>query len=439
MSKKIMKKNIMLRVALFSVIAVGLLAVGGCGTSGYDTPNYNPPAPVLTQTSNGLIDVATLMRWQSQGLVNAPSGEKVVILDVTSQTTYDAGHIPGAVRVDSGTEMMQTRFEGVAEMASLVADGAHMDEIIKRAGIDANTTIVCTSNSLTSATRLYTTFRYWGFPKNRLKVLDGVDGDWMATYTAEVTTPTITPSSYSVTPNGANRVQADLRASLGEMMDAVRNYDGTKQVIIDTLHAVGYAGTPGTTTGLFPAADSTIKEYVVFEGLMNNAVILPQSTLYAGNKFFPADDGTAASLKSKFTAVGMDATKIAYVHCRAGNAATIEFFALDGILNWNAVWYDGSWGQWGQMADIKGGKLKVGSIWSTYPLSTSVNYNIDSGFTIQPLHYTEASDTFTSVTDPDANQVESTDKAYISPGSASSSSSSSSGGGSSSGGSGGGC
>jgi thiosulfate/3-mercaptopyruvate sulfurtransferase len=475
---KIIKRNSMLRMALFSVIAISMLAVLGCGTGGYDNPTYNPPAPVLTQTSNALIDAATLKGWMDQGLVNAASGEKVVILDVNDQTTYDTGHIPGAVRVDSATEMMQTRLEGVAEMAQLVADGTHMDAIIKKAGIDGNTTIVCTSGSLSSATRMYTTFRYWGFPKNRVKVLDGINGNWKATYVMSTMTPTITPSTYSVTPKGINRVQAQLRASLGEMMDAVQNFDGTKQVIVDDLSnpanglatpvtststwtSNNYKGIPGSTSGLLPYAVSTTTEYVVFEGHMKNAVNLNQATLYSSNKFFPADDGTANSLKSKFNAVGMDATKTAYVHCRAGNAASVEFFALDGILNWSAVWYDGSWGQWGLMADKKGGKLKAGSIWSTYKLSVSdpvpnttdtgvpkyvrdatdgVTYNTDNmpvgsttKYPIQPLPYFSNLDTFTSVTDPAANQVESADKAYISP------VTTSSGGGSAAGNSGGGC
>jgi len=368
-----------------------------------------------------------------------------------------------------------------------------MDAIIKKAGIDANTTIVCTSSSLPSATRLYTTFRYWGFPKERLKVLDGINAGWKATYTMSTIAPTITPSTYCVTPHGINRVQAQLRASLGEMMGVVQNYDGTRDVIIDDLSnpasVLGqpvtagnvtatppvlpssrpsnmYKGHPGSTSGLLPYAVTTTTEYVVFEGHMKNAVNLSYATLSSSNKFYAADDGTASSLKSKFAAVGMDAAKTAYIYCRAGNAASVAFFALDGILNWNAVWYDGSWGQWGLMADKKGGKLKAGSIWSTYPLSVSdpvpdtvdtlqpkyvrdatdgVTYNIDNKplatvaapspafYTIQPLPYFQDLDTFTSVTDPAANQVESADKAYISP------VTTSSGGGSSSGGAGGGC
>lgn len=468
---KIMRKNSVLLMMLFSLIAVGMLAVWGCGTSDYDTPAYNPPAQVLTQTSNGLIDAATLKGWMDQGLVNAASGEKVTILDYSDQATYDAGHIPGAVRVDTA-EIMQTRLEGVAEMAQLVCDGTHMDALIKKAGINEYTTLVLTSGSLVSSTRLYSTFRYWGFPKDRLKVLDGANPGWKASYTMSMATPTIQPSNYSVTPHGINRVQAQLRASLGEMMDVVQNFDGAKQVIIDTLSSPAnglktpvtststwtsnnYKGIPGSTSGLLPYAASTTTEYVVFEGHMKNAVNLYFGSLHASNKYLSAD-----SLKSKFNAVGMNEAKTAYVHCRAGNAASVAFFALDGILNWNVVWYDGSWGQWGLMADKKGGKLRAGSIWSTYKLSVSdpvpsttdtgvpkyirdaadgVTYNADNTpvgsatkYPIQPLPYFSNIDAFASVTDPDANQVEKADKAYISP------AATSSGGGSSSG-SGGGC
>ena len=422
MYKNMLKNGKMRLVSLLGAIAIVFFILWGCGdgTSSYDAVSTGP---VLTRTATASIGAADLKGWMDQGLVNAAAGEKVVILDLKDTATYDAGHIPGALRVDNA-EIMLTRLEGVAEFPSMVTDGPHMDAIIQRSGIDAHTTIVFTSTSLVNACRMYSTFRYWGFPKSQLKVLNGVGTAWKtAGYTIDqLITPKITPSTYCVTPGGVNRVQAQLRASLGEMMDLVKNYDGTKHVIIDTLHAPGYAGTPGSTTGLFPFAVSTTKEYVVFEGYMNNAVMLPQSTLYSANAFYPADDGNPASLKSKFNAVGMDETKTAYVHCRAGNAASIAFFALDGILNWKTVWYDGSWGQWGQMADIKGGLLKAGSIWSTYPLNTSVNYNKDSGLTIQSYpYYKYLDDIFTSVTDPRANQIEKADTEYKSPLSSSSS------------------
>ena len=111
------------------------------------------------------------------GLINnnsantAVNKQKLVILSVTDATNYLAGHIPGAQLLNSGTEINQTRLEGVAQIGTQTIGGTIIDPIIKRSGIDANTTIVFAVNkggSFLNAARAYYTFRYWGFPKERL-------------------------------------------------------------------------------------------------------------------------------------------------------------------------------------------------------------------------------------------------------------------------------
>ena len=424
---------------LGGIVALSLFAMGGCCKS--DAP---VSAPVATRTATALIDAAKLKSWVDAGLVNSKSGEKVVILTITAaKDLYDRGHIPGAIYVDPA-EIVQTRIEAVAASSTMVADGSKMDALIQRCGIDKNTTIVFTASSFDpvyNATRGYVTFRYWGFPKERLKVLDGGDTGWKAGYALSSATPTIARSKYGVTPNGKNRVQAGLRASLGEMIAAVTGYDATKQAIIDARSSATsgpYAGTPGATLGVFAPNAGTppvTTDYVTFEGHMKNAKAVPLTSLYDkdnANRFFPPDDGTETSLKSKFAAAGMDATKTAYVYCRTGYIASAEFFVLDGILGWNAVWYDGSWSQWGQMsasADNEG-KLPPASVWATdVPgLSELVVYNLGKTVTASdtatvltanhiealPLEPISAS-LFTVTSDPRANQIETEDAAYKSP------------------------
>ena len=168
---------------------------------------------------------------------------------------------------------------------------------------------------------------------------------------------------------------------------------------------------------------------------MKNAKAVVYTSLYDkdnSNRFFPADDGTAASLKSKFEAVGMSATKTAYVYCKTGYIASSEFFALDGILGWNVVWYDGSWSQWGQMSTFSahGGKLPASAAWATDvpELSELVVYNfgktaaVSGKPTVLTLNYIEtlpvdpvSASLFTTTNDPRANQIESEDAAYQSP------------------------
>jgi hypothetical protein len=274
-----------------------------------------------------------------------------------------------------------------------------------------------------------------------LKVLDGWDNGWKAVYALTSVTPSVARSKYGVAQNGKSRVQAGLRVSLGGMISAVKNYDATKHVIIDTrsIAASGaYAGTPGTSLGVFSPNAGTpavTADYTVFEGHMKNARALVFTSLYNkdnANRFFPADDGTSTSLKSRFAEVGMDATRTAYVYCKTGYIASSEFFVLDGILGWNAVWYDGSWSQWGQMSKVtaNGGRLPASAVWSTDipELSELVVYNFGKTVAISgkpalltadhietlPVDPVSAS-LFTTTNDPRANQIESEDAAYQSP------------------------
>lgn len=444
--------------------ALTLLAVGGCGTSSYDEPR-------TTQTERALLDPVQLKQWMDDGLVNRQEGnDKVVILEVSgSPAGYNAGHIPGAIFVNLN-ELTANRVEGPAEFGSMVATGAQMDALIKRAGIDQNTTIVFTTsaadmdgNRLWMLTRGYTTFRYWGFPKERLKVLDGGNKSWPAAgRTLTTAVPVVAASNYGVTPAGVNRVRDDLRASLSEMMAAVQAGD---KDFVD--------GRPSVAGGTQDLYDTT--RYVVFEGRLKNSnfngtstvpnsrVLAYTALVGADKRFKPlndfvdvndvdADGNTTETLPGVRELLNIQ-SDTAYTLCRAGNIASVLFFAIDGYAyhdgSKKAVWYDGSWGQWGLMATTDtlsrvrgvnaGGKLPVGSLWSTLALtdlqadvpgntttvSTSAAYNVD--FVTSPLTDPPTFRQVIDITAPgaglpsrllpvappaDANQIEEADKAY---------------------------
>ncbi|ABB30774.1 Rhodanese domain protein [Geobacter metallireducens RCH3] len=445
MAKQAWRKGRIILSGMLGVVALAMLTLWGCGGGGgksYDTPSLNGPAPVATKTATPLVDAVTLKGWLDAGLVNKAAGsERVVILEfsgsyvdtsVTPNVTklrYNDGHIPGAIRVDLTAELMANRVEGPAEFAQMVASGAQMDALIKRCGIDENTTIVFTtseaemnSNTLWNITRPYTTFRYWGFPKERLKVLDGGNKAWVAAaYPMTTVAPTITASTYNVTPLNTNRVKANLRASLSEMIAAVNAGTG---LIIDGRTD----GVPGSTTDLVESS-----KYVVFEGRMTGGSGYSHVNLVdATTKKFKDPAVVAADMTTK----GLDLTKnTIYAMCRAGNIASALFFYFDGILyndgSKNVVWYDGSWGQWGLMSDnaAKGGKLPVGSAWATDSLTLPITYDADLGRTVVDITY--RLDPTVSHATATANQIEDADKAYLSP--------VTSGGGGAGGGGGGGC
>lgn len=284
------------------------LSMNSCSTSSYDTP-------VTPQTTSTLISPETLKAWADSGVVNSMGFDRVVILDVTSQATYNAGHIPGALFVNS-SDIYQIRQEGPATDVNMVLDGPHMDALVQKYGIDNNTTVVFTSGAATpsagsvlSATRAYWTFRYWGFSKNKLKVLDGINFSWQAAYgLTAAPAPPVTPSTYSVKNNPSLRI--DLRSSLGDMINLAEG-KMANAVPIDMRSVPtdgSYAGKRGSTAGVFnPGGDFT-----VFEGRLKGAKAMDYTTLFdsANNYRFKSPD----VLMAMFTSVGIDGTKTTHVY-----------------------------------------------------------------------------------------------------------------------------
>jgi len=420
MSEKLMKKSRTVVAALLGTMALVATTMWGCGTSGYDNPD---DAITTTKTATALVEPQTLKQWMNEGKVNGTGTDRVVIIDASTPAQYAAAHIPGALFLDKDNELVQTRLEGIAAAAGMVPDGARMDAYIQRLGIDKNTTVVFTTNQANPviwATRAYFTFRYWGFPKERLKVLNGYNKAWDAAYPSSLTAavPTVAPSTFSVRSNGATR--PDLRASLGEMISTVKAALATN-VIIDTRGSDGqvgvgskfsYDGDPGVTAGVFlPGSD-----FVAFEGHMTGGKAVGFTTLLDAannNKFLPADQ-----LITKFAAAGMDSSKTAYVYCRTGVIASSEFFALDGILGWKALDYDGSWSQWGSMSGdaTKDGVLDSYSGWrtDTAALSELITYNKDNALAVEKIVLDPLSvQLYSNTNDLTANQIEKEDAAYM--------------------------
>lgn len=366
------------------VEAADIAYADGSGTTSF-------VAPSATATADVLIDYAALKAWSDAGLVNAATGEKVVILDVTSADDYVAKrHIPGA-QLWNFVGQAIVRTEGPAPAVNMVLDGASMDARIQAAGIDEDTTIVITSSA--SATyfpsRAYFLFRYWGFPKERIKVLNGYNGAWpQADLTAAV--PTITPSTLSVADLDTG-AQLDTRVSLAELMDAVRDGRGT---------AIDMRGDKSATKSTAGVYSDVAGDYVVFEGT-------PQGgTSYVWKNFNVDYDGgdftfkSAADIATAMDTAGIDTTAFSndgsysnpvYSYCRTGYIASTGFFVLDAILDIDVMTYDGSWSQWGKMSTVttdKGGELADGSAWATDNATymSVLNYNEDHIKQVEPMY-----------------------------------------------------
>ena len=424
MRKEISRKNSFRLSMVFMLILAAALTISGCSSDNYDEPT-------ATQTDSPLISAATLRGWINQGLVNNEEDwEKVVILDYG--TTSTALRIPGACRVAT-SDLRAFRLEGVADAAAMVASGGQMDSVIQALGIDENTTIVFTTgNSNFYSTRAYWTFRYWGFPKERLKLLDGGNAAWTAAgYATTYNAPAVTASTYSVTNIGV--LCDDLRASLGEMITMVQSgANGDTALTIDARGDVGYNGGK-KTEGYYDLLEDGTVSWVVFEGHPTDGQYLGGGSLYEADGTFKS----ASAIRTLFEEIGgggvWDSSMTVYPYCTSGYGASQIFFVLDALLDAPVLLYDGAFSQWGQMAtidtngdtdgnadgigDIYGGMLPSGSNWATDVLTDTAGavgsgptYNVDNGVLvddIEQLRLTQGN------IDLSANQIEDEDTEYI--------------------------
>ena len=403
-------------------VLVGSLFMNGCGGSdSYTEPTATITVPLAGQTQNVLIDAATLKSWVDSGLVNNDDGwEKVVILDVTTAADYAAGHIPGAQlwEGNSGIE----RYEGPVLSSNMVLDGPAMDAELQKYGIDKRTTVVFAG--MNNPARNYFMFRYWGFPKERLKVLNGWKKAWTAAgYALTTVAPTVTPSTYSVRNLQFN---PNVRAGLNELIIAVK--DGTANPLNVLTNNTEKAG---GTTGVF--AD-VAGDYVIFQGTIKGAQHLSQANFYETDAVTGVQTiKSVEDIKALLAGVGIDGSKPIIAYCRAGNAASNAFMPLDAVLGWDVMVYDGSWSQWGsltnqtELAYVPAATYALPALlseWATDVLTTDGYRLVNDGELIPGIYYNinfpkviekptfRILEGMLSPFDADANSIEVEDREY---------------------------
>jgi 3-mercaptopyruvate sulfurtransferase SseA len=323
-------------------------------------------------------------------------GFPVVILDATSS----ANHIPGAIPITEATSV--TRTDGVVNTIAMVPDGATIEGLLQSAGIENKlTTVVITGSNLFSFARVYFDLRYWGYPQRKLKVLRGNNTVW-----TDAGFPLVTDISPQPIPSDIGvadlRRETELRASLQEMIDVAEgNIDDV--LVWDVRTPNEYNGVADQTHGPYLLPGS-----VPFEGHIKGAVNLDiMELLGPGNATFLDNATIVASLAG----IGVEMDKTTYVYGRSGGRAGVMFLILDGFLSQPVKLYDGSWLEWGYLADeAKGGALPADSPWRTDTVarSESITYNQDEGVEVELLSIDDIIDPYA----PSANLITLTDNAY---------------------------
>ncbi|GEM_PF-1618695 len=304
--------------------------------------------PDPTATENALIEPATLHEWQEAGLVNREDvdGEhRVVVLRVddwyedgpeeAALQSFDEGHVPGAVPIGAG-DIHAMRLEGLAEAAPLVATGEQMDAVMEKAGVCPETTIVVSGSSPLRTARVYWTLRYWGFPRERVKLLNGgyhAYGEAYGLEEGEFDPDVTADADFSVEAN--EELNNDLRLGVAQMIQRVDNLnDGESDDVI-------------LENRTHPQPDVMISN-----AIWDDATATHGHDHYRGMYEDTATWLDADEVEAHYDDLGVGSDDTIITYCGSGYRATKSFFALDGILGYDDVMvYDGSYGrQWVQYA-----------------------------------------------------------------------------------------
>jgi thiosulfate/3-mercaptopyruvate sulfurtransferase len=239
-----------------------------------------------------------------EGLVVVESDEDVLL--------YDAGHIPGAVKVD----------------------GKRFAEVLGQRGIGRNTTVVFygDKNNWWAAYALWV-FTLFGHQDVRL--LDGGRTKWIAEgreITREVATRT--PVEYPV----VERVDAPIRA----FKDDVLSHLGAGK-LIDVR-------SPGEFTGELLHMPDYPQEGAMRGGHIPGARSVPWARAAAEDATFKSREELEAIYQQE---KGLEPRDDVIAYCRIGERSSHTWFVLTHLLGYPKVRnYDGSWTEWGNTVRV---------------------------------------------------------------------------------------
>ncbi|MFC1935474.1 rhodanese-like domain-containing protein [Chloroflexota bacterium] len=243
----------------------------------------------------------------------------IQVVDLRSAEDYASGHIPGAVRLDTGSLRVNEPVKGV------VAPAEQIEELLGQAGIGNNTHVVAydSSKGLWS-TRLLWTMEYYG--DDNVSVLDGQYGAWdMEVGTSSTETSSVAAATFEVD------VRPERIATKEWLM---ASQDNPAVVPVDTRSLGEYVGSDVRSERGGHLPNAVLIEYT--ENLTLEGTLKP-----------PGELGTM------YAKAGITPDKIAVPYCQTSVRGAIAYAVLRSLGYENVRLYDGAWEEWGNAADTE--------------------------------------------------------------------------------------
>jgi len=311
------------------------------------------------------------------------------------------------------------RGDGVSSVPKPVYSLAQMDAAFAAYGIDPEQDVLllvlgsadAKGSYMAGVARMWYTLTYWGMPQESIMIMSGqatnvLDPEHNSEIAAlgitreDIFTDLPTPPAPHDDWKSIANIATDgtiLQATMGDMMTVIDNNLDT-DLIIDARSEAEYDGEKAAKTEYKVCGENKDEQcYTAFDGHMKGA-----KNLYFTNilnteasedvngdgvtdyKDAPYTFKSLEEMDALFTAVGYNAGDTVYTYCRTGTKASLLTFASSAVLGYKTRMYDGSWIQWGKMAnatDVNGDTLVPQySPWRTdlSRYSEVVIYNSDS-------------------------------------------------------------
>ena len=274
-------------------------------------------------------DVLVTPDWAEQNL----DTDGVVFVEVDEDTTaYDAGHIPGAVKINWKTELQDP------VVRDFVDKGA-FEKLLSGKGISNDDTVVLYGGN----NNWFAAYAYWYFKlygHRDVKLLDGGRKKWeldnRPLSTDEVNRPA---TSYTA----EHDQDTTIRAFRQEVIEAI----GVKNLV--DVRA------PDEFSGKILAPAHLPQEVAQRPGHIPSALNVPWSKAANEDGTFKSDD----ELRALYGAAELDDSKATIAYCRIGERSSHTWFVLHELLGHSDVKnYDGSWTEYGSLV---GAPIELGS------------------------------------------------------------------------------
>ena len=267
-------------------------------------------------------DVLVTADWAEKNL----GTEGIVFVEVDEDTTaYDAGHIPGAVKINWTTELQDP-------VRRDVVTKEQFEQLLSGKGIGNDDLVVLYGGN----NNWFAAYAYWEFKlygHANVKLLDGgrkkweLDGRTLTTDVQERPTTTYT----------AQDPDLSIRAFRDEVVNAI----GSKN-LVDVR-------SPDEFTGRILAPAHLPQEQSQRPGHVPTAINIPWSKAANEDGTFKSDD----ELRELYAAEGYDEGKPTIAYCRIGERSSHTWVVLHELLGYRDVKnYDGSWTEYGSLIGV---------------------------------------------------------------------------------------